>query len=193
MVQEAEDLIPVNNSSISKASQECDAADGMHQPDELRWTFPSAKLWLRELKPWEHNAICTLPKSVAEKRSNNKLKSWPNIRCRVRAEVWNDYEKKKQRGSRMREGRGGEEEEEKKSCTVRLDGHLRNPRSAGKCLLSYGIALEWYVPEGKESHFVCITLKRSQEAQTGMRELVNHRETRGLKRRSERGSALIFS
>lgn len=42
---------------------------------------------------WEHNAICTLPRNVAEKRSNNKLKSWPNIRCRVGTEVWDDYEK----------------------------------------------------------------------------------------------------
>lgn len=46
-----------------------------------------------ELKSWERGAICTFPMNVAEKRSNNKLKSWPNIRCRVRAEVWNDYEK----------------------------------------------------------------------------------------------------
>ncbi len=63
---------------------------------------------------------------------------------------------------------------------------FENPCSAGKCLLSYGIVLKWYIPEGKESHFVCITLKRSQEEQTGMRELVNHQETGGLKRRSER-------
>lgn len=77
---------------------------------------------------------------------------------------------------------------------------FENPHSAGKCLLSYGIALKWYIPEGKESHFVCITLKRSREEQTGMRELENHQETGGLKRRSgkrrgraNRSDALIFS
>lgn len=63
---------------------------------------------------------------------------------------------------------------------------FENPCSVVKCLLSYGIALKWYIPEGKESHFACITLKRSQGEQTGMRELVNHQDTRGLKRRSER-------
>ncbi len=57
-----------------------------------------------------------------------------------------------------------------------------NPYSAAKCLLSYRIALKWYIPDGKESHFVCITLKRSQEEQTGMRELENHQGTVGLKR-----------
>lgn len=31
--------------------------------------------------------------NAAGKRSNNKLKSWPNIRCRVGTEVWDDYEK----------------------------------------------------------------------------------------------------
>lgn len=66
---------------------------------------------------------------------------------------------------------------------------FENPRSAGKCLLSHGIALKWYIPEGKESHFVCITLKRSREEQAGMRELVNHPETRGLQRRPERREA----
>ena len=135
-----------------------------------------------ELKAWEHNAICTFPKNVAEKRSNNKLKSWPNIRCRVGAEVWNDYEKTARQ--KNREGKKG-----KKSSTVRLNGHFENLCSPGKCLLSYGIALKRYIPEGKESHFVCITLKRSQEEQTGMRELVNHQETGGLWRRSERGEA----
>ena len=77
---------------------------------------------------------------------------------------------------------------------------FENPRSARKCLLSYGIALKWYIPEGKESHFVCITLKRSRGEQTGMRELENHQEAGGLRRRSGRGEAergcsdaLIFS
>lgn len=37
----------------------------------------------------------------------------------------------------------------------------------------------------EESHSVCITLKRSQEEQTGMRDRVNHQETGGLKRRSK--------
>lgn len=55
--------------------------------------FSFSKAQCPDLKPWDHNAICTLPKNVAEKRSNNKLKSWPNIRCRVRAKVWNDYGK----------------------------------------------------------------------------------------------------
>lgn len=54
---------------------------------------------------------------------------------------------------------------------------FENACSTEKCLLSYGVALKWYIPEGKESHFVCITLKRSQEEQTGMRELENHQET----------------
>lgn len=83
-------------------------------------------------------------------------------------------------------GRGGGGEEIMHSMS---QWAFENPCSAGKCLLSYGIALKWYIPEGKESHFVCITLKRSQGEQTGMRELVNHQETGGLKRRSEREEA----
>lgn len=46
-----------------------------------------------ELKSWKNIAICTFLENVAEKRSDNKLKSWPNIRCSMRAEVWNDYRK----------------------------------------------------------------------------------------------------
>lgn len=66
---------------------------------------------------------------------------------------------------------------------------FENSCSTGKCLPSYRIALKWYIPEGKESHFVCITLKRSQVEQTGMRELENHQDTVGLKRRSDREKA----
>lgn len=37
-------------------------------------------------------AICTGGDGrMAEKRSSNKLKRWPNIRCRARREVWNHY------------------------------------------------------------------------------------------------------
>lgn len=66
---------------------------------EMDFCFSEARR--PELKSWEHNAICTFPKNVAEKRSNNKLKSWPNIRCRVRAEVWNDYEKTARQKNRL--------------------------------------------------------------------------------------------
>lgn len=151
--------------------------------------FSSAKL-----SAWERNAICTLPKNVARKRSNNKLKSWPNIRCRVRAEVWNDYEK----NSYTEEWKRGWKKKEIMHSVSQWA--FKNPCSPVKCLLSCGIALRWYIPEGKESHFACITLKRSQGEQTGMRELVSHQETRGLKRRSEKRSGracssdvLIFS
>lgn len=72
------------------------------------------------------------------------------------------------------------------SFTVRLDGILKILAVPCKCLLTYGTALKWCVPEGEESHCVCIILKRSQEEQTGTRELVNHQETGGLKRRSQK-------
>lgn len=142
--------------------------------------FPFAHAQRQELKSWEHNTICTFPKNVAEKRSNNKLKSWPNIRCRVRARVCDDF--KKTQPSRRTVG----EKKRKEIMHTVSQRVFGNPCSAGKCLLSYGIALKWYIPEGKESHFVCITLKRSQEEQTGMRELENHGETGGLTRRSEK-------
>lgn len=140
---------------------------------------PLAEAEHPEFKPWEHNAICTPPKDVAEKRSNNKLKSWPNIRCRVRAKsvewLWKNSEAEELEG-----GRGGLLDGGRKEIMHgRSQWAFENPRSARKCLLSYEIALKWYIPEGKESHFVCITLKRSQGDQTGMRELVNHQETWG--------------
>lgn len=152
--------------------------------------FSSSEARRPELKSWKHNAICTLPENVAGKRSNNKLKSWPNIRCRVRAEVWNDYEKKTARGKNEEGGGEGGGEEEREIMHSTSQWAFENPRSARKCLLSYGIALKWYIPEGKESHFVCITLKRSRGEQTGMRELENHQEAGGLRRRS--GRARLF-
>lgn len=92
--------------------------------------------------------------------------------------MWNDYEKTERQKNR--------EKKKKEIMHSMSQWAFENPCNAGKCLLSYGIALKWYIPEGKESHFVCITLKRSQEEQAGMREFVNHQETGGLERRSER-------
>lgn len=90
---------------------------------------------------------------------------------------------------RQRNGERKKKEKKKKSCTACLGGHLKILAALEKCLLSSGTALKWSIPEGKESHFVCITLKRSQEEQTGMREPENHQETGGLRRRSEREEA----
>lgn len=71
-----------------------------------------------ELKSWKHNAICTFLENVAEKRSNNKLKSWSNIRCSVRAEGWNNYKKTE------RQKNSEKQEKKLKSRTVYLNGHL---------------------------------------------------------------------
>lgn len=57
-----------------------------------------------------------------------------------------------------------------------------------ECLISCGITLKRFIPEGKESHSVCITSERSPEEQAGTGELENYPETLtgGLTRRSER-------
>lgn len=57
-----------------------------------------------------------------------------------------------------------------------------------ECLISCGITLKRFIPEGKESHSVCMTSERSPEEQTGTTELENYPEslTGGLTRRSER-------
>lgn len=110
-----------------------------------------------ELKSWEHKTICTLPRNVAEKRSKNKLKSWPNIRCRVGTEVWNDYE-----NSETEEW--GEGEKKINHALYVSTGIWKIAAVLEKCLLSYETALKWNIPEGKESHFVNMTLKRSQRS-----------------------------
>lgn len=74
---------------------------------------------------WEHNAIYTLPRNVAEKRSNNKLKSWPNIRCRVGTEVWDDYEKTVRQ-------KNGERKKKKEIMHSVSQWAFENPCSAGK-------------------------------------------------------------
>ena len=86
----------------------------------------------------------------------------------------------------------GEEKRKEEIMHIMSQWAFENPCSAGECLLSYGIALKWYIPEGKGSHFVCITLKRSQEDQTGMRELVNHQETRSEEKIRKRRQSTLF-
>lgn len=70
-------------------------------------------------EPWESDAICTGGcRRIAEKRSKNRLKPGPNIRCRARREVWNDEWRGRKKLSGWRISRGGaynsrwEEEEE---------------------------------------------------------------------------------
>lgn len=100
--------------------------------------------------------------------------------------------KKNRAAEEMLWERGGEKK--KKSHRERLSRHFKILTVVEKCLLGYGIELKWYIPEGKESHFQCITLKRSQGDQTGMRVFVDHQGTRGLKRQSEREEqSVLFS
>lgn len=87
--------IPVNNICFFKVSpKKIWHIKRIYSSQEWRWTLPVSKAQPLELNTWEHNAVCAFRKIVAKKRSNNKLKSWPNIRCKVRAEVWNEFEKK---------------------------------------------------------------------------------------------------
>lgn len=67
-----------------------------------------------------------------------------------------------------------------------------------ECLISCGITLKRLIPEGKESHSVCITSERSLEEQAGTGELESYPETLtgGLTRRSERavvGAAVLWN
>lgn len=73
-----------NHSCISRKSNGSGAIDG-GKSEVVKRAVPGS--------PGSTMLFALVATNVAGKRSNNKLKSWPNIRCRVGTEVWNDYEK----------------------------------------------------------------------------------------------------
>lgn len=88
------------------------------------------------------------------KRSNNKLKSWPNIRCRVGTEAWNDYEKNSETEG-WREG----------SRIVCLNKHLKNRCDAGKVSSKlWDRAQTEHSWRDENLIFVQMTLKRSERS-----------------------------
>lgn len=110
-----ERLISQNHSCISSKSKRSGAIDG-GKFEVAKRAVPGS--------PGSTMLFALVATNVAGKRSNNKLKSWPNIRCRVGTEVWNDYEK----NSEAEECRRGREGGEKKSCIACLSRHLRVER-----------------------------------------------------------------
>lgn len=81
--------------------------------------------------------------------------------------MWNDYEKTVRQKNGRGGGGGGEGvgggkrgKEIMHSTSQRAFEILA---ALGKCLPSYGIALKWYIPEGKESHLISFCMYKFEK------------------------------